>query len=75
LRRIYDLGIKAPWRYIFQWPLMLVFIIDFHLSWWYTKQLLRGDVATNISSLLARVLALIGAVIRKGGGEKAHKHN
>lgn len=59
----YDLGIKKPWRCIFQYPLVIIFLVDFCLTWRFYSRELRGDVATNISSGLTRMLGTLGAVL------------
>jgi len=57
---IYDL---AKYR-ILRYPLALIFLIDFHLTWRFTEKELQGDVATNVSSGLAMYSGLIGKIWR-----------
>lgn len=63
---IYDVGFKkAWWSHILFYLLIIPFLIDFYLTWQFNQAKLRGDNATNISSLPARVLRLVGAICSK----------
>lgn len=64
MRGLYDLAFIKPWSYILKYPVAALFLIDFHLTWRFTEKELRGDVATNISSGLARMLTPVGFLIR-----------
>ena len=58
---IYDLALKDTlWSRLLAYPLAMLFLIDFYLTWPQHEQELRGDTATNISSGLAKIAGLIG---------------
>lgn len=50
---------------ILKWPLATLFLLDFHLTWTWHENELRGDTATNISGGLAKYLAWLGGLIKK----------
>jgi len=61
---IYDLALKnSLWSRILQYPLAVIFLIDFHLTWRFHEEELRGDFATNISSGVAKIMGLIGSIL------------
>jgi len=58
---IYDLALKDTfWSRLLQYPLAVLFLIDYHLNWKHIEVELRGDIACNISSGMARISGLIG---------------
>lgn len=57
-----------PFPYNLRYPVLrhlvaLVFLIDFYLTWRQTENVLRGDIATNISSGLARISGFMGKLL------------
>ncbi len=59
MKSIYDLTKYRLLRY----PLLLLFLLDFLLTWRFTAAELRGDTATNVSSVQGIILSKIGKVM------------
>lgn len=52
---------------ILKYPLAVLFLIDYHLTWRHNQKVLRGDFATNISAGLAGVSSVIGLMVHTLG--------
>ena len=62
------MGGYMPFPYNLRYPVLrhlaaLIFLVDFYLTWKQTENMLRGDIATNISSGLARIFGFIGKLL------------
>lgn len=50
---------------ILKYPLVALFLLDFHFNWKRTETELRGDNSTNISGGSALYLGWLGGLLRR----------
>lgn len=67
---VYDLANVKYLGKVLKFPLGILFLVDYHLTWRFNEARLRGDIATNISCGPAMLMGVIGRIAHAFGIKK-----